>query len=289
MEFEGQVSLITGAGRGIGFEYAKELATRGCHVIIHDVGVDSLGEGSDPRIAEEAATAIRELGGSATASSITINQREGCQELIQMIQTDFGRLDSIIHNAGWVGYQSIEELTPEFLDKAVRIQLEAPIWLAQSAWPLFKSQDYGRLVFTTSDRGIYPEYAQAGLTAYATTKISQIGLMNILAEEAKGLNIQINTVSPVAKTRMWGVTGQPEDLLPEAIVPGVVFLSSSAIEESGWVLRAANGQFIATKSVEAVNVTYPTDLRGVTAHSVEEVAQQWPDIAKVVPESRVNS
>lgn len=191
----------------------------------------------------------------------------------------YGRLDILIHKAGWVGYQEIEALTPEFLSRAMKVQVEAPIWLAQAAWPAMKRQEYGRIVFTTSDRAIYPQYALRGLAAYAISKMSQIGLMNILAAEAEGTGIRVNAVSPVAKTRMWGVEDKPDELTPEAVVPGVLFLSSDKCRESGWILRASNGQFHALKWAEAAAVFYPRNLAAVTCTSVENVADKWSRIA----------
>lgn len=288
MNFENHVAIVTGGGRGLGAAYAEELASRGAKILIQDLGTDLVGSGNDPNIAQRQAKKIIERGGQAVASSGNIDDREGCHSLVQEAIDHFGRLDILIHNAGWVGYQKITELTPEFLHRAMSVQMKAPIWLAQAAWPQMLRQDYGRIVFTTSCRALYPEYAQKGLTAYATTKISQIGLMNVLAQESLGTGIEVNAVSPVTRTRMWQTGREPLDLRPASVVPGVVFLASSDCKESAWILRASNNQFHAIRPQEATGVDYPLDIKGQYCLTPEEVAEKWVKIAVPVPEYRGN-
>lgn len=142
-----------------------------------------------------------------------------------------------------------------------------------------KAAGYGRIVLTTSCRALYPQYVQKGLAAYAAAKMAAVGIVNVLAAEGAADGIIVNAISPVAKTRMWGVEGEPDELRPAEVAPGAVFLVSEACSEGGWVLRAANGQFHTTRSAEALGVDYPRDLRAVKASTVDEVAAQWPRIA----------
>lgn len=79
-----------------------------------------------------------------------------------------------------------------------------------------RAQGYGRILLTTSDRALYPEYAQLGLAAYAAAKTATLGIANILLREGAAHGILVNTISPVAKTRMWGVEGEPDELRPDA-------------------------------------------------------------------------
>ena len=133
-------------------------------------------------------------------------------------------------------------------------------------------------MLTSSDRAMYQQYAQPGLVAYAAGKMAQLGIMNALSMEGTDAGILVNAVSPVAKTRMWGVTGEPENLKPEWVTPGVVFLASQHCQDSGYVLRASNGQFTATRFVENPGVDYPVNLARVKATSAEQVAQLWDQI-----------
>ena len=245
IRLEDQVAIITGSGRGLGATYARLLSKRGARVVIHDVGVNRDGTGSDPNVAAEAAKKIQATGGIAVPSTIPLERRENCRSLIETTLKQFGRLNVLIHNTGWVAYQAVQELTPEFLRRAIDINLQAPTWLAQAAFPVMKSQTYGRIVLTISDRAMYKQYARSGLAAYAMGKMAQLGLMQVLAVEGRDHGIQVNAISPVAKTRMWNVQDEPADLRPDQVAPGVLFLTSPQCQESGYILRASNGQLTA--------------------------------------------
>jgi NAD(P)-dependent dehydrogenase (short-subunit alcohol dehydrogenase family) len=279
IRLDDRVAIITGSGRGLGAAYAHLLAGRGAKVVIHDIGVNQDGTGFDPNVAVDAASRIRETGGVAFSSDIILDSRDSCRSLVETAIEKFGRLDILIHNAGWVAYQSVQELTPDFLHRAININLEAPTWLAQAAFPIMKQQHYGRIVLTTSDRAIYQEYALNGLAPYAMGKMAQIGLMNVLAVEGKEHGILVNAISPVAKTRMWNVQDEPEDLRPDRVAPGVLYFASSECQESGFILRASNGQFTAVRWIERDNVDYPLNLSAVESSTAEDLATRWQKIA----------
>ncbi|MBW4555199.1 MAG: SDR family NAD(P)-dependent oxidoreductase [Trichormus sp. ATA11-4-KO1] len=278
IRLDNHVAIITGSGRGLGAAYARLLAERGARVVVHDAGVNKDGTGFDPNVAADAASRIREAGGVAFPSNVILDSRDNCHSLVETTLEKFGRLDILIHNAGWVAYQSVQELTPDFLQRAISINLEAPTWLAQAAFPIMKQQNYGRIVLTTSDRAIYQQYALSGLASYAMGKMAQIGLMNVLAVEGKEHGILVNAISPVAKTRMWNIQDQPEDLQPDQVAPGVLYLASSECRESGFILRASNGQFTAARWIERDNVDYPLNLAAVESSSAEDLATRWQEV-----------
>lgn len=286
IRFEDRAAIVTGAGRGIGYAYAELLASRGARVVVHDIGANEDGTSQDPTVAEMAAERLRSQGYNTRAAYGPIDSRDGCRALVEETISAFGRLDILIHNAGWVGYQKIEELEPDFLARMTKLGVETPLWLAQAAWPTMKAQGYGRILLTTSDRALYPEYVQSGLAAYAAAKMATVGITNVLAHEGEPYGILVNAMSPVAKTRMWGVAGEPDELRPDAVAPGAAFLVSEACRASAWVLRASNGQFHAFKACEAEGVDYPRDLRAVSVDSLEAVAAAWDDIAIAASEAR---
>jgi len=279
IRLDNQVAIITGSGRGLGAAYARLLAERGTRVVIHDAGVNKDGTGFDPNVAADAARRIQEAGGIAFPSDVILDSRDNCHSLVESTLEKFDRLDILIHNAGWVAYQTVQDLTPDFLERAININIEAPTWLSQAAFPRMKQQHYGRIVLTTSDRAIYQQYALSGLAPYAMGKMAQIGLMNVLAVEGKEHGILVNAISPVAKTRMWNVQDEPEELRPDQVAPGVLYLASPECRESGFILRASNGQFTAVRWVERDNVDYPLNLAAVESSTAEDLATRWQEIA----------
>ncbi|WGF86741.1 SDR family NAD(P)-dependent oxidoreductase [Marinivivus vitaminiproducens] len=286
IDFNGRIALVTGAGRGLGFAYARALAERGATVLVQDVGADRSGSGVDRRVAEQAAQALRDDGLSAFGVSDPIATRDDCRYIVDAAVAGHGRLDILIHNAGWVAYETIEAIRESSFDDMMTIAAKAPLWLAQAAWPAMKGNGYGRIVLTTSDRAIFPQYVQPGLIAYAAAKMAAVGIVNVLAHEGEADGIVVNAVSPVAKTRMWGVEGEPDELRPSEVAPGVAFLASDACREGGWILRAANGQFHATRACEAEGADGSRNLAAVRAADVDAVAAGWPRIAVRAVEPR---
>lgn len=278
MDLTGKTAIVTGAGRGLGLTYATALAKLGARVVISDIGADNLGEGGDGSIALQAARALQAEGYEVVGHHGDLSSEQGCEQLVATAIEAFGQLDILIHNAGWVGYQPIEEADAAFIGRALDINIYTPVWLCKHAWKHLKHSSAPRVVLTSSDRAMYQEYAQPGLVAYAAGKMAQLGIMNALSMEGAELGILVNAVSPVAKTRMWGVEGDPENLKPEWVAPGVIYLVSSQCQDTGYVLRASNGQFTATRFVENPGVDYPVDLARVRASSADEVAQQWDHI-----------
>lgn len=286
LDFGGRTVLITGAGRGLGLAYARAVGQLGATVLLHDVGADTDGTGTEPAIAEKVAASLSLEGIAVHPFHTPINTRDDCHALLRNCLAVNGRLDAVIHNAGWVDYEQIEDLQDASFDHMMTIMAKAPLWIAQAAWPRMREAGYGRIVLTTSCRALYPEYVHKGLASYAAAKMAAVGIMNVLADEGAAHGIIVNAVSPVAKTRMWGVEGEPDELKPEAVAPGVAFLVSDACTEGGWILRAANGQFHATRAAEAEGVDYPRDLRAVQAATPVAVAMAWDRIAVLAREPR---
>ncbi|UXL40426.1 SDR family NAD(P)-dependent oxidoreductase [Pseudomonas fragi] len=278
MNFTGKTAIVTGAGRGLGFIYARELARLGANVVISDIGADNIGDGADTSIALDAARTLQSEGYSVVGHHGDLASEQGCRQLIETAIEAYGQLDIVIHNAGWVGYQSIEEAESSFIERALDINIFTPIWLCKHAWKYLRQSAVARVVLTSSDRAMYQQYAQPGLVAYAAGKMAQLGIMNALSMEGATDGILVNAVSPVAKTRMWGVTEEPDNLKPQWVAPGVIFLASELCQDTGYILRASNGQFTATRFAENKGVDYPVDLARVKASSAEQIAQLWDHI-----------
>ena len=283
MDFTGKTALVTGGARGLGLSYARALALGGARVVISDIGADNAGAGSDASVVQAAAEALQAEGLNVIGHGGDLSTNAGCEQLIAYAIEAFGQLDILIHNAGWVGYQNIADLDAAFLQRAMDINLYAPLWLCKHAWPYLLRSSAPRIILTTSDRAMYAQYEQTGLVAYSAGKMAQLGIMNALSHEGAEAGIKVNAISPVAKTRMWGVTEEPDELKPDWVTPGVLFLASSQCEDTGYILRASNGQFTATRATENPGVDYPRNLARIKASSAEAVAAAWDSIKQAQP------
>lgn len=273
--FQGKVAIVTGAAQGLGRAYVQALLDRGAYVVASDLGTDRVGSAADDSVIIEAARTLRAREGQLITHSGRLDHEAGCRQLVDLAIAQFGALDILIHNAGWVGYQAIEAQEEAFLERALGIHVRAPIWLSKYAWAHLQRSLSARIVLTTSDRALYPQYAQPGLTAYAAGKMAQVGIMHALSMEGAPHGILVNAVSPVAKTRMWGISQPPDTLKPEWVAPGVLYLASPLCQDTGFILRASNGQFAGLRLSEHPGVVYPTDLARVQCDSLEDVARHW--------------
>ncbi|TFY90583.1 SDR family oxidoreductase [Pseudomonas kairouanensis] len=283
MDFTGKTAIVTGGARGLGLSYVRALAQAGARVVISDIGADTVGAGRDATVAQAAAEALQAQGLTVIGHGGDLSSDDSCRQLISTTIEAFGQLDILIHNAGWVGYQNIADLDAAFLQRAMDINLYAPLWLCKHAWPHLLRSSAPRIILTTSDRAMYAQYEQTGLVAYSAGKMAQLGIMNALGHEGAQAGILVNAISPVAKTRMWGVTEEPDELKPEWVTPGVVFLASAHCKDTGYILRASNGQFTATRLTENPGVDYPRDLARIKAGTAEEVAAMWDSIKQAHP------
>ncbi|MCF5725006.1 SDR family NAD(P)-dependent oxidoreductase [Pseudomonas syringae] len=283
MDFTGKTAIVTGGARGLGLSYVRALAHAGARVVISDIGADTVGAGRDTTVAQAAAEALQAEGLTVIGHGGDLSTDDGCRQLISTTIEAFGQLDILIHNAGWVGYQNIADLDAAFLQRAMDINLYAPLWLCKHAWPHLLHSTAPRIILTTSDRAMYAQYEQTGLVAYSAGKMAQLGIMNALGHEGAQAGILVNAISPVAKTRMWGVTEEPDELKPDWVTPGVLFLASSQCKDTGYILRASNGQFTGTRFTENPGVDYPRDLARVKASTAKEVAAMWDSIKQAYP------
>jgi NAD(P)-dependent dehydrogenase (short-subunit alcohol dehydrogenase family) len=272
IRFDGQVAIVTGAGRGLGAAYARLLAARGATVIVHDAGVAPDGTGADPSVADAVAREIVARGGAAVASYENLESADGCRRVVGMAADRHSRLDILVHNAGIVVFAALEEVDQARWDRMVRLGVDASFHLAQGALPLMKRRGYGRIVLTTSGRAMRLDAAAAGLVPYCIGKAAQVGLMVALAAELGEHDIHVNAVSPVAATRM--LRRSAPELAPELVAPVVAFLASSRCRFSGLVARAEGGRF----STAEWRLADGVDL-GRDPVSPETIATRWSEIA----------
>jgi NAD(P)-dependent dehydrogenase (short-subunit alcohol dehydrogenase family) len=276
IRFDGRVTLVTGAGRGLGAGYARELAARGASVVVHDAGVEADGTGGDPGVADAVVAEISAAGGKAVAAYQNVEDAAACAALVADTVDRFGRLDVVVHNAGLVVWEELD-VAERSWDRMRRISIDAPFHITRAAFPVMKEQRYGRFVFTTSGRAMAVERTRPGLAAYAAGKMAQFGLMLVTAVEAEPYGIRANAISPAAATRVLVREVAAGELEPEQVTPGVLFLASEQCELSGKVLEAAGGEFDVARWTSSDEVDF-----GREPVDPETIAERWEEIEGVV-------
>uniref|UniRef100_A0AAX7UXW6 Peroxisomal multifunctional enzyme type 2 n=1 Tax=Astatotilapia calliptera TaxID=8154 RepID=A0AAX7UXW6_ASTCA len=232
LSFEGRVVLVTGAGGGLGREYALAFAERGASVIVNDLGADTKGGGKSSAAADKVVEEIRAKGGKAVANYDSVEDGE---KLIQTALDAFGRIG--------VYKPSMEILRPLVLipvttdlrndHKMIRVHLRGSFLVTRAAWNHMKNQKFGRIIMTASAAGIYGNFGQAN---YSAAKLGLLGLANTLAIEGRKYNIHCNTIAPVAGSRLTETVMPPDlvaSLKPEYVAPLVLWLCHEQCQENG--------------------------------------------------------
>jgi len=274
IRFDGQVAIITGAGGGLGRAHALLLASRGAKVVVNDLGGSVGGLGGDGSAAAQVVAEIQAAGGHGLANHDDIATPEGAQRLVDAALQAYGRVDVLINNAGILRDKTLHKQDPADFEAVVRVHLLGSTWCTRAVLPAMQQQQYGRIVMTTSAAGLYGNFGQAN---YAAAKLGVVGLMNAVKLEAEKYGIRVNTVAPVALTRM--TEGLPfarmlGEATPDRVAAGVAYLASSACEFSGVVLAAGAGYFSTVRLVEGQGVHAALD-----DVSPEFVAANWARIS----------
>lgn len=199
LRFDNRVAVVTGAGRGLGREYALLLAARGAKVVVNDAGGSLEGEGVDAGPAEHVVSEIIAAGGEAIACSASVATREGGEAIVKTALEHFGGIDILIHNAGNVRRGSLKEMTYDDFDAVLDVHLRGAFNVVRPAFPVMCGAGYGRIVLTSSIGGLYGNH---GVANYAVAKAGVIGLSNVAALEGAADGVTCNVIVPAAVTRM---------------------------------------------------------------------------------------
>ena len=244
IRFDGRVAIITGAGAGLGRTYALELAKRGAKIVVNDLGGarDGAGSGSTSA-ADKVVDEIKALGGEAVASYDSVSTPEGGGNIVKKAIDAFGTVDILINNAGILRDKSFIKMEPESWNAVLDVHLNGAYNVSRPAFAVMKEKGYGRIIMTTSAAGLYGNFGQ---TNYSAAKMGLIGLMNALKLEGEKYNIKINTVAPVAASRLTEDVMPPdflEKVKPEFVAPLVLFLCSEKCPVSGNIYNAGMSCF----------------------------------------------
>lgn len=249
--FANRTALVTGAGGGLGKSYALELAKRGCNVVVNDLGglvngkvtVSATSTGSKPVESDglhAVVAEIKAMGGSAIADT---NNVLDAKDIIANAMKHFGTVDIIVNNAGILRDRSFHKMTEEDFKTVLDVHLLGSFRMCHEAWPIMQKQNYGRIVNVSSGAATYGNFGQAN---YAAAKLGILGMSNVLAKEGAKNNIYVNTIVPVAASRMTENLLSEELLAqmdPKHVTPIVAYLAHESNTNTGQVYEIGGGWY----------------------------------------------
>ncbi|MHB8770149.1 MAG: SDR family NAD(P)-dependent oxidoreductase [Syntrophales bacterium] len=244
IRFDSRVAIVTGAGAGLGRAYALELARRGAKVVVNDYGGprDGAGKGSSTP-ADKVVEEIKAAGGEAIANYDNVATPAGGEGVVKTALTAFGKIDILINNAGILRDKSFLKMDPENWQAVLGVHLNGAYNVSRPAFAAMREKGYGRIVMTTSAAGLYGNFGQ---TNYSSAKLGLVGFMNTLKLEGAKYNVKVNTIAPVAASRLTADVMPAEMFertLPEYVAGIVLYLCSEECAATGEIFNAASGFF----------------------------------------------
>jgi len=245
MLLEGRVAVVTGAGRGIGREFALCLAREGAAVVVNDIGVSLKGDptGEDP--ASAVCAEIEAAGGHAVPAHESVADFDAAERIITTAVDTFGKIDILVNNAGIVRDRTLVKMSEDDFDAVIATHLKGSFNCARHAAPIMKEAGYGRIINITSSAGLRGNFGQ---TNYAAAKAGLMGMTFVWAMELERSGITVNAVAPAGATRMTaglsGETEAPPTLDPALNAPLVAYLASDrASHDNGQILGRTDWAF----------------------------------------------
>ncbi len=271
LRFDGRVAIVTGAGNGLGRQHALLLGSLGAKVVVNDLGGGAHGDGKSSSAADKVVEEIRAGGGEAVANYDSV---ENGAAIVKTALDAFGTVDIVINNAGILRDVSFAKMTDGDWDLILKVHLTGSKSVSQAAWPIMREKGYGRIIMTTSAAGIYGNFGQAN---YSAAKLGLLGLSNTLAEEGRSKNIHVNTIAPIAASRLTETIMPPEllaNLKPEMVSPLVAWLCHEDCEETKSVFEVGAGYISKLRWERTQGTSFPLG----KAFSVDDVAKRWDKI-----------
>jgi NAD(P)-dependent dehydrogenase (short-subunit alcohol dehydrogenase family) len=282
IRFDGRVTVITGAGNGLGRSHARFLASRGAKVVVNDLGGTVAGTGSSRAVADAVVDEIRAAGGTAVANYDSVATEEGGRNIIKTALDAFGTVDVLINNAGNVRDKSFAKMELADFRALVDVHLMGAVYCTHAAWPVMRNNNFGRIVLTTSAAGLYGNH---GHTNYGAVKMAVIGFMHALKEEGRKHNITVHAIAPIALTRMSETVTAPRIaplIKPEFVTAAVAWLCAAENEETGHIIQAGAGYYAKVEVREARGALFGTESIP-TPEQIRDRYEEISDMSQAAP------
>jgi len=254
VRFDGRVAIVTGAGVGLGRSHALGLAKLGCKVVVNDLGVATDGTSSGSDAAQSVVAEIEAVGGEAMAHGADVTNAGQVQDMVDQALAKWGKVDILICNAGILRDKTFVKMELDDFRKVVDVHLMGSVVPTKALWEHFRTQGYGRIVYTTSASGLYGNFGQSN---YGAAKTALVGLMNVLTQEGDKYDIRVNILAPTAATRMTEglLPDAVMDLLgPQTITPGLLVLACEHAPKR-MIMGAGGGCFAETRIYETEGIS----------------------------------
>jgi NAD(P)-dependent dehydrogenase (short-subunit alcohol dehydrogenase family) len=259
-----KVVLVTGAGGGIGRDFALAMAAAGAKVVVNDLGTSVKGEGKDAGPAQKVVDEIKAKGGKAVASTDSVAEWESANRIVQCALDSFQKLDVVVNNAGILRDRFFFNMSVEEWRMVIDVHLNGSFYVSRAAATYFKSQQSGCYVHMTSTSGLVGNLGQAN---YSAAKLGIAGLSKSIALDMAKYNVRSNCISPFAWSRMVGsIPAETEDqkarvekmksMETAKIAPLAVFLASDDAKD-------VSGQIFAVRANEIFLMSQSRPLRSV--------------------------